>query len=528
MALSIRTTVIGSIAGVALLCQLVTGVLQYMERSESRRQDIQQNKAAALQMVVGLVTQGINKQNHQALSDPQAQAMLRTSGVLYVRATGGTLNQKGQDQDEPAGIEYEFLAHEADRGRLREIARSFDETGFVDGDEHLFVSKSSLKHAQGGGHLTAIFPAEALEGLELEVAQEVGLSTVWLLVVTSLIAFLIGKKITAPVYSLSVQLEQIAATLDISRQLQLSDRDVVLNAEAGATAAAFNSLLSKLHTTLKQVSVNVEQVSAAVTDLSGLSKEVSMSSNAQRTAAGSMAVSIEQMTNRLADIAENAARVNEASYTSGQLSKQGGETIGRASAEMTEISRTVAKASVSIQELGARSNDISAIVRVIKEIADQTNLLALNAAIEAARAGEAGRGFAVVADEVRKLAERTTLSTQQIGEMITAIQCSAGEAVETMGHAVDRVSEGVQLASAAGDAITQINDGASHVSQGVDDINAALQEQNASSAQVRIDVQTITHSTEENTTAAMRAAESVHRLESLALDTRSAIGAFKI
>jgi len=181
-----------------------------------------------------------------------------------------------------------------------------------------------------------------------------------------------------------------------------------------------------------------------------------------------------------------------------------------------------------IQSLEQQSNEISAIVNVIKEIADQTNLLALNAAIEAARAGEQGRGFAVVADEVRKLAERTSKSTQEIGTMIDKIQNGTREAVTNIESGVTTGISGVALANKAGESITQIKAEAANLAQVVSDISDALKEQSIASNDVAKNVEKIAQMTEENNTAALQSANSANYLEKLASSLHVSISHFKI
>jgi methyl-accepting chemotaxis protein len=529
MALSIRTTVVGSIAGVALVSQLVTGIWQYTERAEARRQEIRHVNEAALQSVADLAARGVEGGNQMIVSDTSAQASYKVARLLYLTISGSSAGQEKTAFTEaipPQKIGYEFAAKDVDGARMKSLASSQGKTGFVD-KEFLFVVKMPLANVKNGGELMAVFPADELRGLEMQVARDVGLVTLVIVAISLFVAFFIGRRIASPVSRLSAQVEEIVSSLNIGQRIQLSSDEVALNAEAGVTAEAFNALLDKLHTTLRQVSGNVTQVTQAVSGLSGTSREVAKRSQAQSESADSMVSSIEQMSVSLSEIAANAQRVEEASRVSGDLSSKGGDTIHRAGTEMAAIAQTVGRASVSIQELGRRSNEISAIVQVIKEIADQTNLLALNAAIEAARAGEAGRGFAVVADEVRKLAERTSLSTRQIGGMIDAIQSSANEAVSIMEDTVQRVEGGVNLASQAGDAIVQITDSANNVIQGVDDINAALQRQSTTSTNVARHVEAIARTTGENSIAANQAANAVSHLEELARDTQRAISAFK-
>jgi methyl-accepting chemotaxis protein len=241
-----------------------------------------------------------------------------------------------------------------------------------------------------------------------------------------------------------------------------------------------------------------------------------------------MAASLEEMTVSINHVTDNAQTARDASLHSGEMSELGAKVIHDAVLEMGKIEVSVKGFSSIIQSLELQSNEISAIVNVIKEIADQTNLLALNAAIEAARAGEQGRGFAVVADEVRKLAERTGKSTQEIATMIGKIQSGTKEAVTSIENGVSTVISGVALANKAGDSITQIKAEAANVAQVVSEISDSLKEQSLASNDVAKNVEKIAQMTEENNAAVLQSSTAANHLEQLASSLHSSISHFKI
>ena len=358
-------------------------------------------------------------------------------------------------------------------------------------------------------------------------SQKISATTLTLSVVALLVgmaaAWLISRSVTNPLNQMRTTITEVEKNGDFTQRIQVRGED-----EVGQTAQSFNQLMASVQQTLGQVLESAGRVSDAAQNLSAASGQVAASSSSQSEATSSMAAAVEQMTVSINHVSGSAHEAVDISRKSGTLSSEGGDIIHKAAAEMSQIAETVRHTAQAIEELDQHSNRISSIVQVIKEVADQTNLLALNAAIEAARAGEQGRGFAVVADEVRKLAERTTKATEEITRMIGAMQDSAKVAVSTMETAVDQVGGGVALANQAGSAIIQIKSGAEQVVGVVNDISSALAEQSSASNDIATQVEKVAQMTEQNSAAADDTANAASKLQELAHAMQTAVKRFRI
>ncbi|UCV12057.1 methyl-accepting chemotaxis protein [Dechloromonas denitrificans] len=316
---------------------------------------------------------------------------------------------------------------------------------------------------------------------------------------------------------------EIAATNDLTKRVAYTASD-----EIGSMVSALNRMLEKVQTSMHSIQDSMGEVKGAVSALSIASNEVATSSASQSSAAASMAANIEELTVSINTVSDSAGDARKLATESADISEEGGQIIQRTVDEMGTISETVSRASSVIESLGKDADQISAVVQVIKDVADQTNLLALNAAIEAARAGEQGRGFAVVADEVRKLAERTTKSTLDIAGMVNTIQQSANKAVGEMQQVVGQVAQGRELANNAGLRMNNIQQSAQHVTAAIVDISSALKEQSIASQDIARHVENIAQMTDENHAAADHTADSARRLDTLSQDVAQVISSFRV
>ncbi|WP_028537034.1 methyl-accepting chemotaxis protein [Paludibacterium yongneupense] len=305
------------------------------------------------------------------------------------------------------------------------------------------------------------------------------------------------------------------------------DRPIELaRGDSHSVLAAVAAMHTQLRALVQEIVDGTDTLTRMNGQLAHSAADVATRSEQQSQGAGAMAAAAEQLTASVNQIAGNAQQARTLSQESGQLSADGGRVITQAMGELERIHAVVEQAAEAIGALTGKTQSIATIMQVIKEIADQTNLLALNAAIEAARAGEAGRGFAVVADEVRKLSERTARATDEIAGMIEEIHGSSNASQSRMDEAVQRVRTGLALAGQGSEAIVRIRDSNDRVIAVVSDISVALNEQAQASQDIAQQVEVIAHSSALNAGSSGEVAHSVQAMRSMAEQQRGLVARF--
>ena len=340
---------------------------------------------------------------------------------------------------------------------------------------------------------------------------------------TALLGAAVYRHVTKALGGMVSMFSRIEQERDFTARMPAAGTD-----ELASLAGAFNRLLDRLQASFRDIHSHAETVSAAASQVATASQQMSAASSQQSEAASAMAATVEQMTVSINHVSERANDANRISVSSGKLSLQGETVIGETAANILGVADTVRAAARQIEQLEQQSDRISSVVAVIKEVADQTNLLALNAAIEAARAGEQGRGFAVVADEVRKLAERTTVSTQQIGATITEMQTGAQAAVQSIQAVAQKVESGVASAENANEAIRAIGDSSRQAVAMVGDISEAIREQSTASSLISQQVEHIAQMSEENSASSLTTSATASELALLSQEMQRVVAQYRV
>lgn len=299
------------------------------------------------------------------------------------------------------------------------------------------------------------------------------------------------------------------------------------NNEISAIIRSIDCLQSTMRDIISKINQSAVQVSASARDVHSTSARIAVGTEEIAAQTNRVASASQSMDETSGTIAQNCLTVADMSNRASENARLGAEIVRQALGGMERIASRFDDAAKTVESLGTRSEQIGQIIGVIEDIADQTNLLALNAAIEAARAGEQGRGFAVVADEVRALAERTTRATREIGGMIKAIQSETQTAVTAMDESVAEVEQGTELSVKSGQALEQILSQANEVTMQVNQVATAAEEQTATTRDITTNIQAIMSVVDQTAHGTNEAASVSSKLSREAEELQKLVGQFK-
>jgi methyl-accepting chemotaxis protein len=342
------------------------------------------------------------------------------------------------------------------------------------------------------------------------------------LVLVSLFAIFIARSITKPIRE-TINVITAISTGDLTHRISYDSRD-----ELGVMSKQFNQFTAKLSEIINNVIRSTVQVASTSAEFSSTAECMAAATEQLTSQAATVATATEEMAATASNIASNSGMAADGSSQANESAVSGSQVVEMTMQVMDRIADRVKSSSKTVDELGRRSDQIGEIVGTIEDIADQTNLLALNAAIEAARAGEQGRGFAVVADEVRALAERTTKATKEISEMIKSIQKETKTAVSEMEQGVLEVVKGSDEARKSGEALKTILDKVENVTMQVSQIATAAEEQSATSMEISHNIQEMTLVIHQSSAGIQQVATSSSEMARMADDLKEQISWFKV
>ncbi|WP_332763089.1 methyl-accepting chemotaxis protein [Pseudomonas koreensis] len=339
---------------------------------------------------------------------------------------------------------------------------------------------------------------------------------------TVLLAWLLTRSIVTPL-NRAVLAAQTIASGNLSKAIEVDGKD-----EPARLLEALAAMQVNLRQTIEQIAGSATQLGAAAEELSAVTEEASRGLQQQNNEIEQAATAVNEMTAAVEEVARNAVSTSEASNQSTHAAREGRDQVVKTVDAIQTMTHDVQNTAQMIEGLAAQGRDIGKVLDVIRAIAEQTNLLALNAAIEAARAGEAGRGFAVVADEVRALAHRTAQSTQEIEKMVAGIQNGTGEAVSSMQQSNQRTQTTLEMARAAGVALEQITQSIHQINERNLVIASASEEQAQVSREVDRNLVNIRDLATQSAAGANQTSAATHELSRLAVDLNAMVARFVI
>ncbi|MET3459019.1 MULTISPECIES: methyl-accepting chemotaxis protein [Pseudomonas] len=521
----------------ALMLILGLFALSQMSKIRAAGDDVAQNGVPSFQSLNALTVAAVRLRvlSYRLLTDRESTAQnrtielfaeqnqqLNTSQATYAKLISSPKEQSDYDDYLRLLAEYRRietrLVSLSRAGNLEELARLLN-TEAAANAEQMNVALGKLTDFNNAQ--LAIINQSAADEYRLAFNLVVGLLII-ASVLTVLFAWLLTKSITRPI-ALALEAAETIAEGNLTRPIKVDGTD-----EAGRLLLAMQKMQEKLRDTLMRISGSATQLASAAEELNAVTDESARGLAQQDNEIEQAATAVNEMTSAVEEVARNAVSTSEASKNATASAADGRDLVQETVNAIDRMSSDVQSTADLIGDLAEESRDIGKVLDVIRGLADQTNLLALNAAIEAARAGEAGRGFAVVADEVRALAHRTQQSTSEIERMVGSIQGGTEKAVGSMRNSTDRAESTLNIAKGAGLALETINSAVVQINERNLVIAAAAEEQAAVAREVDRNLINIRDLSAQSSNGAAQTSAASGELTRLAVDLNSMVSRFSL
>lgn len=396
--------------------------------------------------------------------------------------------------------------------------------GTVDTERKVSMSETIKSGKEVVGSIYIEVNKSEVEAATSEALKSAGLSVVVMSILAAIVSYFVQRSITRPVQAVSDALREMAdGDGDLTQRLPDEAQD-----ELGLLARRFNAFIEKLHGAIAGFSNNASELDRFAGELSKTALETERGVVSQQADIQQVVESVREMTSVVEMVALNVSQAAESAESADQESSSGSKVVGDTMSQIDRLAQDINGAAEVIDQLRQETDAIGSVLDVIRGIAEQTNLLALNAAIEAARAGEQGRGFAVVADEVRTLASRTQSSTQEIQVMIEKLQSGAREAVERMQQGTRQAGDAVERSAQASESLSAITCGVSEIKEKTNQIASASQQQGAATKEIERNMENISVVARQAAVGSSQISSNISELAQMAATMKTTLGQFRL